>query len=143
MTQTLDMSGADRSAVTVSADETEQLRLQLAQLKEKLASQPVIEQAKGMLMQTYGLSADDAFDLLRMLSQNSNVRLRWIARCVVESWTRRGPRADFDAASEFLLTLRDRLRTHHATAGARATTSAASRPPNPPRPTEALRRCGP
>lgn len=117
MTQALDMSGADRSAVA-SADETEQLHLQLAQLRDKLASQPVIEQAKGMLMQTFGVSADDAFGILRMLSQNSNVRLRWIARCVVESWTRRGPRADFDAASDFLLELRDRLRATSATMGA-------------------------
>lgn len=112
MTQTLDMPGVDRTAVTVSVDEAERLRLQLAQLREKLAGQPVIEQAKGMLMQTFGISADEAFEILRLLSQNSNVRLRWIARCIVESWMRRGPRPDFDTASEFLLTLRERLRAN-------------------------------
>ncbi|OBI84788.1 ANTAR domain-containing response regulator [Mycobacterium sp. E740] len=104
------------STVTDSDEtETDRLRLEVAHLREKLAGQPAIEQAKGMLMQTFGISADDAFDILRVLSQNSNVRLRWIAHCIVESWTRRGPRADFDAASEFLVDLRERLRALHAT----------------------------
>ena len=105
MPRTLTLSGTDRPerrtvATPAPADKTEHLRQHVAQLSDKLAGQPVIEQAKGMLMQTFGLSADDAFELLRVLSRNGNVRLRWIARCIVESWTRCGPRADFDAASD-------------------------------------------
>lgn len=112
MTQPLTISGARRSTPTGfgtsdEVDEQERLRRQVVQLKEKLASQPVIEQAKGMLMQTFGLCADDAFGVLRVLSQNHNVRLRWVAERVVQSWTLRGPRADFQAAADFLLSLTD------------------------------------
>ena len=48
-------------------------------------SRPVIEQAKGALMVTYGLDADDAFLLLRRYSQQVNVKLRDVARAVVEA----------------------------------------------------------
>ena len=43
-------------------------------------SRPVIEQAKGALMVTYGLDADDAFLLLRRYSQQVNVKVRDVAR---------------------------------------------------------------
>jgi AmiR/NasT family two-component response regulator len=92
-------------AISDPVDEQERLRRLVVQLKEKLAGQPVIEQAKGMLMQTFGLSADEAFGILRVMSQNRNVRLRSIADSVVESGMRRGPRPDFDAACAFLLML--------------------------------------
>jgi hypothetical protein len=100
------MSGISRPTITFPADEAERLRQLVVQLNEKLAGQPVIEQAKGMLMQTFGLSADEAFEILRELSQHSNVKLRSVAQRIVLSWTRRGPRADFDVASEFLRSLR-------------------------------------
>jgi hypothetical protein len=53
-------------------------------------SRPVIEQAKGALMVTYGLDADDAFLLLRRYSQQVNVKLRDVARAVVEALPGRG-----------------------------------------------------
>ncbi|MGS0684560.1 PAS domain-containing protein [Nakamurella sp. GG22] len=55
------------------------LLAELVMLRGKLASLPAIEQAKGALMVTYGLTADAAFDLLRFHSQNRNVRIRAIA----------------------------------------------------------------
>ena len=55
------------------------LLAQLATLQGKFASLAVIEQAKGALMVTYGLTADAAFDLLRFHSQTGNVKLRAIA----------------------------------------------------------------
>lgn len=59
------------------------------QLSEAMASRAIIEQAKGMLMaRTPDLSADDAFTLLRQASQRENVKLREIARRIVE---RRSP----------------------------------------------------
>lgn len=59
------------------------------QLSEAMKSRAEIEQAKGMLMaQTPGITADDAFDLLRRASQRENVKLREIARRIVE---RRSP----------------------------------------------------
>nr|WP_090281188.1 ANTAR domain-containing protein [Mycolicibacterium komanii]CRL77327.1 ANTAR domain-containing protein [Mycolicibacterium komanii] len=117
---TLTLSSENRATeVTAAAPvtETERLRLEIAQLRDKLAGQPVIEQAKGMLMQTFGLGDEQAFDLLRMLSQVSNVRVRQVADCVVKIWTRCGPRPDFDAAAESLVTMREGLRATAGTAG--------------------------
>src|SRR4029079_2260522 len=86
MTGTLTTSGVDHADV---AD----LRREIAQLRDKLATQPVIEQAKGMLMQTFGMDSAGAFDILRVMSQNCNVKVRSVAMFIVESWTRDGPRA--------------------------------------------------
>jgi AmiR/NasT family two-component response regulator len=56
-----------------------------AQLHEAMSSRAVIEQAKGVLMaQSKDLTADQAFDLLRNASQKRNVKLREIARRIVE-----------------------------------------------------------
>jgi hypothetical protein len=54
------------------------------QFKKALASRDVIGQAKGMLMERYGVSAIQAFDLLRKLSQDSNTPLMQIAADLVE-----------------------------------------------------------
>ena len=45
----------------------------LARLHAQLASMPVIEQAKGILICQQGCTPDEAFDLLRRESQRSNV----------------------------------------------------------------------
>lgn len=55
------------------------------QLTEAMQSRAMIEQAKGMLMaQSPGITADDAFDLLRRASQRENVKLREVAMRIVE-----------------------------------------------------------
>jgi hypothetical protein len=53
----------------------------------------VIEQAKGVLMAHHGVGPDDAFDLLRSVSQRRNVPVRDLARVVVDgrSPVRPGP----------------------------------------------------
>ena len=51
----------------------------VAALEGKLLTLPAIEQAKGALMVTYGITADAAFALLRFHSQNRNVKVRAIA----------------------------------------------------------------
>ncbi|WP_188112958.1 MEDS domain-containing protein [Mycobacterium simiae] len=91
----------------VAADD---LQRQLADLRNKLASQPVIEQAKGMLMQAFGLTAEHAFQIIKALSQDGNIKLREAARQLVDTWASQGPRPGYDAASEFLLRLRHQLR---------------------------------
>jgi GAF domain-containing protein len=54
-------------------------------LNEALKGRAVIEQAKGILMAgSPGLSADGAFDMLRKASQRENVKLREVARRIVE-----------------------------------------------------------
>src|SRR4051794_8379546 len=55
------------------------------QLKAALASHAVIDQAKGMLMMTYGIDDQTAFDLMRSASQQRNVRLRVLAERLVRS----------------------------------------------------------
>jgi len=68
------LSPADRCEPTLG-----DLLAQVAALQGKLASLAAIEQAKGALMVTYGITADAAFDLLRFHSQNRNVKIRVIA----------------------------------------------------------------
>jgi GAF domain-containing protein len=52
-------------------------------LERALDSRAVIDQAKGVLMARYGLTADAAFDLLSEQSQRSNRKLREIAEELV------------------------------------------------------------
>ncbi len=47
----------------------------------------IIEQAKGVLMMTYGISADRAFDILVWRSQETNTRLRILASQLVDDFT--------------------------------------------------------
>lgn len=54
------------------------------QFRQALASRDTIGQAKGMIMERYGVDAVQAFDLLRKLSQDSNVPLVKVATEFVE-----------------------------------------------------------
>lgn len=62
-----------------SAQAVEAAELRAAQLQEAVRSRDVIGQAKGILMERRGLSADQAFDTLRRTSQELNVKLRDLA----------------------------------------------------------------
>jgi GAF domain-containing protein len=53
------------------------------QFKNALASRDTIGQAKGMIMERYGVDAVQAFELLRKLSQDSNVPLIKVATQIV------------------------------------------------------------
>lgn len=57
-------------------------------LHEALATRDVIGQAKGILMRRLPCDADTAFDLLRRISQNQNVRLREVATDITEAQQR-------------------------------------------------------
>lgn len=50
-----------------------------------LEARATVEQAKGILMERYAISADAAFSVLRRLSQNTNRKLRSIAQELVET----------------------------------------------------------
>jgi GAF domain-containing protein len=54
-------------------------------LEAAMTSRAVIEQAKGVLMAQRRIDADAAFDLLRQVSQRENVKLREIARRLVDN----------------------------------------------------------
>lgn len=55
------------------------------QMDQALESRDLIGQAKGILMAREGVSADEAFDMLRRASQRLNVKLREIAGQMVDS----------------------------------------------------------
>ncbi|WP_410575438.1 ANTAR domain-containing protein [Amycolatopsis sp. cmx-4-61] len=58
------------------------------QLKEALATQPVIEQAKGMIMLVRTCTSDEAFVVLREVSQHSNVKVHDVAAVIVAAASR-------------------------------------------------------
>lgn len=62
-----------------------QLIAQLLVLQKRAATMPEIEQAKGALMLAFGLTADEAFALLRSYSQNRNVKVRDIAAWLTDN----------------------------------------------------------
>jgi AmiR/NasT family two-component response regulator len=54
------------------------------EMAESMRTRAVIEQAKGMIMAQQRIDADAAFELLVQRSQHSNVRLRDVARRLVD-----------------------------------------------------------
>ncbi len=58
--------------------------LHAAQLRQAIDSRDIIGQAKGILMNRRGISSDEAFDLLRRISQDMNVQLADLARTLAD-----------------------------------------------------------
>jgi len=54
-------------------------------LREAMESRATIEQAKGILMAHNHCSSDEAFDMLRRISQHRNVKVRELAQAIVDS----------------------------------------------------------
>lgn len=59
--------------------------LERSQLRAAIASRDLIGQAKGILMGRRGLSADEAFDVLRRTSQDLNIKLVELAATVTKN----------------------------------------------------------
>lgn len=79
---------AGQAAVAVTNSQLYQgARTLSAQLEAAMAARAVIEQAKGVLMGTRGVTADAAFDLLRRTSQAQNRKLRAVAADIVAAAT--------------------------------------------------------
>jgi ANTAR domain-containing protein len=68
-------------------------------LNKKLESQPVIEQAKGILTARSHVTPDEAFDMLRRASMRSNRKLRDVAAGIVEVTVADNGRGHSDAPS--------------------------------------------
>jgi len=73
----------------------------------------VIEQAKGVLMMTYAISADRAFDILVWRSQVTNTKLRRLATQLVDDFTTQlqVPAGIRERADHLLLTAHERVRS--------------------------------
>jgi len=65
--------------IDTTPDEREQQDLLTAQLAAISENRAVIEQAKGVLMAVYGITADRAFEILVWRSQETNLKLRELA----------------------------------------------------------------
>ncbi|KZS57240.1 antitermination regulator [Mycobacterium kansasii] len=65
--------------VATHPDEDRDEDLVTARLSEITENRAAIEQAKGMLMLAYGLEQEAAFNVLKLLSQEANVKLRLLA----------------------------------------------------------------
>jgi len=59
-------------------------------MRQAMASRAVIEQAKGILMERYKLTAEQAFTLLTHASQRSNVKLREVSEELTSTGVLRG-----------------------------------------------------
>lgn len=88
--------------------------LMTAKLAEIAENRAAIEQAKGMLMLIYDIDEDAAFNLLKWLSQEANIKLRLLAEQICADFRGAGP--NFGMQSEFdqlLLTAHHRVREAH------------------------------
>jgi AmiR/NasT family two-component response regulator len=76
------VAGAERAQALL-----EELRVRNGQLERALQSRVLIEQAKGMLAERYGIGMEEAFDLLRRAARSSRTRIHYVAAEVLESRT--------------------------------------------------------
>ncbi len=75
--------GAALPPADEAGSELESVREELAGLRAALVSRATIDQARGILIARYRISADGAFDLLVRWSQERNIKLRTIAETMV------------------------------------------------------------
>jgi len=94
---------AEQIGMAMQAAEAHKVTASLADgLEQAMQSRAVIEQAKGIIIAQRGGTPDEAFERLKALSQHGNVKLRDLARRIVEehavSGDGRGPDGDGRAA---------------------------------------------
>ena len=80
------LSRAEEIRVRWLADHSDPDRLRYsahARLQARMATMPVIEQAKGIIMAQHGWPEEQAFDALRRASQRENVKVRDLAATIV------------------------------------------------------------
>lgn len=64
-------------------DVEEDLRIEIGQLKRAMQTRPVIDLARGVLMASFGLNAEDAWSVLVEVSQRTNTKLHHLAHELV------------------------------------------------------------
>ena len=79
-----ELATAAVAGVLQNVAERESMQTLAANLERALTSRAVIDQAKGMVMARLGINADEAFARLVKLSSHLNVKLRDLARLIVE-----------------------------------------------------------
>jgi two-component system, response regulator / RNA-binding antiterminator len=66
-------------------EEFQRLKTELAQANLKLSERKLVERAKGLLMQSRGMSEDDAYHALRKLAMSKKLRLGDVAQQVIDA----------------------------------------------------------
>ena len=84
---------AHASLILATLELVESSEAKVAQLQEALTSRDVIGQAKGILIEREGCSADEAFEMLKTASQTVNRKLRLVAADVVSEAEKGRPTA--------------------------------------------------
>lgn len=77
------MTSRSESAVAAVDDELARLRIAVRQLQYAVDSVVIIEQAKGVLAERYGLTIEEAFEMLRRDARSRGVKLHAVAHGVV------------------------------------------------------------
>lgn len=81
-------AGRVNSIVAVACanfDEFQHLKSELAEANLKLSERKLVERAKGLLMQSRGMSEDDAYHALRKLAMSRKLRLSDVAQQVIDT----------------------------------------------------------
>ncbi|MFF9768672.1 ANTAR domain-containing protein [Streptomyces sp. NPDC053086] len=82
------------------ADRVAALQAEVDQLKEAMTSHAIVDQAIGMVVALGRVTPDEGWEVLKEVSQHSNIKLRHIAELIL-IWGRRGEiPADIRAALE-------------------------------------------
>ncbi|MER6473426.1 ANTAR domain-containing protein [Streptomyces collinus] len=71
------------------ADRIGELQAEVAQLREAVASHAVVDQAIGMMVALGRVAPEEGWEVLKDVSQHSNIKLRNIAELIL-IWGRRG-----------------------------------------------------
>ena len=64
-----------------------ELAVHIAQLEEALQTRSAIARAQGVLMERYGIDEESAITLLKRLSSDTNIKVREVARKVLDGVT--------------------------------------------------------
>ncbi|MFD8309071.1 ANTAR domain-containing protein [Streptomyces sp. NPDC059690] len=65
--------------------------MEIEQLRHVMESRPLIDMARGALMARLGCSVPESWEILVEVSQNSNVRLRFVAEAIMSAVTGKEP----------------------------------------------------
>lgn len=102
----LDDAGTVTGTAGFYVDVTDVLQADVSAVVSEVAeSRAVIEQAKGVLMVAYGISAERAFDILVWRSQETNVKVRDLAARFLAAFTGRLPSEVLSDLDHTLLTV--------------------------------------
>jgi hypothetical protein len=93
-------------------------RIELVQLRRAMRTRPVIDLARGVLMASFGLSPERAWEALVTASQNTNTKLHHVAEEIVSAVT--GPPLSEALQQQLAATLAALPRTPSAARGAEA-----------------------